>query len=89
MLTQSDLQNIDTTISKKIRHLVTNDELKEAISHLPSKDEFYTKMDEVMGELKAIREEQILISGKVSDHTDELEDHDERIKRMEKRVAVP
>lgn len=32
------------------------------ISHLPSKNEFYTKMDEVMGELKTSREEQTVQS---------------------------
>ena len=36
---------IDEAIEEK---LVT----KVDISHLPTKDEFYTKMDEVMGELK-------------------------------------
>ena len=29
--------------------------LKEDLSHLPTKEEFYGKMDEVMGELKTIR----------------------------------
>jgi hypothetical protein len=32
--------------------------LDEKISHLPSKNEFYIEMDEVMGELKTSREEQ-------------------------------
>ena len=62
---------IDEAIEEK---LVT----KVDISHLPTKDEFYTKMDEVMGELKTIREEQALQSQHLSDHddrTDKIEDH--------------
>jgi hypothetical protein len=46
---------------------------KEDISHLPTKDEFYTKMDEVVGELKTIRVEQPLQSHKLSDHEDRIE----------------
>ena len=58
--------NIDEAIEEK---LVTKDD----ISHLPTKDEFYTKMDEVVGELKASREEQTLLSHRVSDHEDRIE----------------
>ncbi len=57
---------IDEAIEAK---LVT----KEDISHLPTKDEFYSKMDEVMGELKTIREEQALQSQHLSDHDDTIE----------------
>jgi hypothetical protein len=57
---------IDEAIEEK---LVTKDDLR----HLPTKDEFYTKMDEVMGELKTIREEQTLQSQHLSDHDDRLE----------------
>ena len=58
---------IDEAIDSK--GLVT----KENVSHLPTKDEFYTKMDEVMGELKTIREEQALQSQHLSDHDDRIE----------------
>ena len=43
MLTQKDLDEI-----KQLIH----DELDEKIKFLPTKDDFYTKMDEVMGELR-------------------------------------
>lgn len=43
MLTQKDLDEIEQLI-------------REEIKYLPTKDEFYGKMDEVMVELKAIRE---------------------------------
>jgi len=57
---------IEVTIDEK--ELVT----KSDISHLPTKDEFYGKMDEVMGELKTIREEQAVLSHQVSDHDDRI-----------------
>ena len=58
---------IEVTLDEK--ELVT----KSDISHLPTKDEFYNKMDEVMGELKTVREEQTLLSHRVSDHGDRIE----------------
>ena len=57
---------IDEVIETK---LVT----KEDLSLLPTKDEFFTKMDEVMGKLKTIREEQALQSQHLSDHADRME----------------
>lgn len=57
---------IDEVIDEK---LVTKDD----ISLLLTKDEFFTKMDEVVGELKAIREEQPLQSHKLSEHEDRIE----------------
>lgn len=49
MLTQKDLDQVEEIVDRK---------LDEKIKFLPTKDEFFGKMDEVMGELKAIREEQ-------------------------------
>ncbi|HSL46764.1 MAG TPA: hypothetical protein VK897_25230 [Anaerolineales bacterium] len=46
---------------------------KDGIGNLPTKDEFYGKMGEVMGELKAIREEQVVQSQHISDHQDRIE----------------
>lgn len=70
MLTQKDLDEIQQLI-------------KEEIKFLPTKDEFYTKMDEVMGELKTIREQQDVITGKNSEITETLEDHESRITKLE------
>ncbi|MBL7159721.1 hypothetical protein ISS85_04545 [Candidatus Microgenomates bacterium] len=79
MLTQKDLNEIEQLI---------NEQLKEKIKFLPTKDEFYIKMDEVMGELKAIREEQTLVTGRISEHTDILEDHETRIVKLEQTPQV-
>ena len=49
------------------------DEVKEQIRGLPTKDEFYTKMDEVVGELQAMREENTIGSHQISDHEDRIE----------------
>jgi hypothetical protein len=49
--------------------LVTKDDL----NYLPTRDEFNTRMDEVMGELKAIREEQSMLSQHSKDHSDVIE----------------
>ena len=55
---------------------------KDDISHLPTKDEFYGKMDEVMGELKVIREGQEILTHKV------YEDHEPRISKVEKKLQI-
>ena len=64
MLTQKDFDEIEKLLDKK---------LDEKIKFLPTKDEFFSKMDEVMGELKTIREQQEIITGKTSDHDDRIE----------------
>jgi hypothetical protein len=45
---------------------------KDHIGNLPTKDEFYEKMDQVMGELKGIREEVAVLGHQVSEHDDRI-----------------
>ena len=59
---------IEVTFDEKL-----DEKLDERLSYLPTKDEFYGKMDGVMGELKAIREEQAVQSQHVSDHEDSIQ----------------
>ena len=70
-LDDQDLQAIkgliEVTLDEKL-----DEKLDERLSHLPTKDEFYEKMDEVMGELKAVREEQTVLSHRVSNHEDKM-----------------
>ncbi len=54
--------------------------LEEKLGRYPTKDEFYTAMDQLMTELKAIREEQAALTFRVSDH-------EERITALEKTSA--
>ena len=73
MLTQKDLDEIEGIVEEKI---------EENTKNLPTKDEFFTKMDEVVGELKTIRENQDLVTHKV------YEDHEERIEKIEKKLQI-
>jgi hypothetical protein len=74
-LDSDDLKAIEQIIEAKMDVVIEKQQLvtKEDLSHLPTKDNFYEKMDEVMGELKASREEQAVLSHRVSDHEDRIE----------------
>ncbi|MDP1722092.1 MAG: hypothetical protein Q8L37_02690 [Candidatus Gottesmanbacteria bacterium] len=72
MLTFKDLQEIEELIHKVV---------KDLISHLPSKDDFYTRMDMLSKEIKDAREE--LAAHSISH--DRLTENDEE---LEKRVSV-
>jgi len=64
MLTQKDIDQIEEIMDQK---------LDEKLKLLPTKDEFFTQMGEVMGELKAIREEHATQSHRLSNHEDRIE----------------
>ena len=63
VLTQKDFDQIDKILDEK---------LDEKLKILPTKEEFFSKMDEVVGELKTVREEQTVLSHQVSNHEDRL-----------------
>jgi len=71
-LTQRDFDEIEKMMDEKF---------EEQLRNIPTKDEFYTKMDEVMGELKGIREEVTVVTHQVSGHED-------RITTLEKAVEL-
>ena len=76
MLTKKDLTQIEDLIDRKLDEKLDEkleEKLNEKLKFLPTKDEFYEKMDEVMGELRAIREEHTLQVYKISDHEDRIE----------------
>jgi hypothetical protein len=54
-LDSEDLKAIKDLIGVTIEDKL-DERLDAKLSHLPTNDEFYTKMDEVMGELKVTRE---------------------------------
>ena len=70
----NDFQAIKELIEVPVEEVIERKELvtRGDLSHLPTKDEFYEKMDEIMGELKAIREEQTVQSKHLSNHEDRL-----------------
>ncbi len=80
MLTQRDIDEIDKLISEK---------LDEKTKLLPTKDDFFGKMDEVMGELKAIREEHALQGNTVSNHTDQLKKQKGQIEHLQHHTTHP
>lgn len=63
-ITQTEFEEIEKLI---------RDTVKEEISHLPTKDEFYKWMDKLMSELKSIREDHTVLIGQVTRHTQEIE----------------
>jgi hypothetical protein len=76
MLTQGDIKVIEEIVEDKTKLL-------------PTKEEFFSKMDEVMGELKATREAIDLHTGQHDEITDQIDDHEKRIKIVEQKLHVP
>ena len=70
-----DLKAIENLIEVTIENAIERKGVAtvDHLGHLPTKDEFYGKMDEVMGELKAIREEVAVLGHQVSDHGDRID----------------
>ena len=73
-LDDSDLKAIKGLIEVTVDEVIEKRELvtKSDLSHLPTKDDFYEKMDEAIRKLKTIREEQTLLAHRVSDHEDKI-----------------
>ncbi|MBI4136591.1 hypothetical protein HY469_00860 [Candidatus Roizmanbacteria bacterium] len=46
--------------------------LEDKMSKLPTKDEFYRKMDEAMTELQIHRDEQVVMRGQIEEHEEEI-----------------
>lgn len=59
MLTKPDLDQIEKIVEEKVG---------EKISHLPTKDEFYTSMDKVMGKLVGIEKEMAAMNSTYRNH---------------------
>ncbi|MEK7119199.1 MAG: hypothetical protein AAB457_04035 [Patescibacteria group bacterium] len=59
----------------------------ERFKFLPTKDEFFARIDKLSGEYKKIDEAETLHAGTMSDHADKIENHDERISALENRKA--
>lgn len=70
-LTIKDLDEIEKIVDEKI---------EEKTKNLPTKNDFITKMDEIMGELKVIRENTDVLPHQVSDH-------EQRITKIERKIV--
>jgi len=53
--------------------------IKQHTSHLPTKNEFYASQDELMTELKALRQTTELSSGQISNHEIRLDHLESRL----------
>ncbi len=65
-LSQEDFNNIEELIKTNIRLILNLEEgqtFDEKLSYLPTKEEFFTKEDEVLKELKTVREEMQVLNG--------------------------
>lgn len=68
MLTKKDIDFLKSELTDELKDIfVTKTEFNDF------KDQVFTSFDEVMGELKTIREEIVFIGHRVSDHTDRIE----------------
>jgi hypothetical protein len=82
-LTKSDLINIKVlfkTVLDEDETLVR----KNDVMHLPTKEEFYSAEDKLMGELKTIREETELLS----DLNRKVNDNNDRIEKIEIKLNI-
>ena len=69
MLTKHDINNIGTIVDERLDGKL-EEKLTEKLQFLPTKEEFFGKMDEVMGELQSMREEIVLVGGRLAEHSD-------------------
>lgn len=79
-LTQQDLDAIKELVGIEIDEKLEQ-KLEEKLKNFPTKEEFFSRMDEVMGELKVIREEVTVLSHQVSNHED-------RITKVEEKTGI-
>jgi len=79
-LTDTDLKNVKELVKVSIDEDETLAR-KEDLKHLPTKNQFYEKIDEIVGELKGIREELPIINHQISNHED-------RIDNIEKKLQI-
>lgn len=79
MLTQRDIEEIERIVQE-----IVHDEVK----HLPNKEDFYSRMDELMGEVKAMRESQELHAGQHASISDFQEKVRTKVKRIEERLNL-
>jgi hypothetical protein len=80
VLTQKDLNAIRKLIGLEIDEKLEA-KLEEKLKNFPTKADFFSRMDEVMGELKAIREEHTVAAHQLSNH-------ENRITQVENKLGL-
>jgi len=84
MLTLDDLLKIEKVVDEKL-----DEKFDEKFKLLPSKEDFFSRMDELSGQLKKVSDTQELHQGQHDDVTDHLEKHTQRLQRLEKHNKLP
>lgn len=74
MLTKRDIQTLHTIFINK-------DEFHTALSELRS--DLLGRLDAILGEMQAMRDEMTLTTYRVSQHSDQLENHGNRLSTLE------
>lgn len=74
-LDHDDLKAIKDLMAETIKEKVEDGTVAggEAIRHLPTKEEYFTRMDKLMAEVSKNRQEQTVLSQQTGDHSDRLE----------------
>ena len=70
---------------KDLERFATKDDLKK----YATKDDIINFKDEILGEIRDMRDENVLITGRNSINRDMLEDHETRIGKLETAVSFP
>lgn len=71
-LTQKDFVQLRILIDDRL-DVKLDEKLDEKLKYLPTKDEFYKRMDEVMGELQTMRDELAIGTYHTSDQEERLQ----------------
>ncbi len=64
-------------------------EVKGQIKYLPTKEEYFSSMDKLMKEVKDMRETQETSGNQIAEHSDKLQNHEERIGKLETKASFP
>lgn len=91
LATKEDLKKYATKEDLKIEIKFNTEEILTKVDKNARKykDEILAKMDEVMGELGVMRDENTIGSGQTSQLRDTAEDHEKRIKNLENLPQSP
>ncbi|MCL5090909.1 MAG: hypothetical protein M1514_02770 [Patescibacteria group bacterium] len=98
MLTQKDLKQIENLILAHQNDLKvelinrmeeSQDDLRESLEKKITefKSDILDAVDKVLGEIIKSREEQTVISGLLAEHSDKLEDHEEKINKLLEKTS--
>jgi len=79
----------ETFVKKTVEDAVDNlhQEMKQEMKE--NHNEVMNKLDSIAGSIEKFDEEQTALSYRVSEHTDQLENHEKRIKKIEKKTLLP